>query len=79
MRNTPLLVVGIALIILGIMALAGQSFNWTTHETLVDVGPVKVTAQKQKEFPIWPVLGGVAIIGGIVVIATTGRGGPQSY
>lgn len=73
MRNTPLLVVGVVLIILGILALSGQTISWKTQDTVVDVGPIKVTAEKSKELPIWPILGGVAIVGGIAVIVTGAR------
>ncbi|HBJ84329.1 MAG TPA: DUF3185 domain-containing protein [Verrucomicrobiales bacterium] len=66
-------IVGILLIILGVIALAYQGFTYTTTEKAIDLGPIQVTAEKQHTFPLPPVVGAIAIVGGIFLLATSGR------
>lgn len=61
--------VGLALIVLGILALVFQGIRYTTQETVVDVGPLEVTADQEKSIPIPPIVGGLALIGGVVLVA----------
>jgi hypothetical protein len=60
--------VGIILVILGVLALAYQGIRYTTHEKLIDIGPLKVTASEKKTIPLPPIVGGVAIVAGIALI-----------
>ena len=53
----PVMLVGIILLVVGILALAYQGFTYTTREKVIDLGPVQVTAEKQKTIPLQPVLG----------------------
>jgi hypothetical protein len=71
----PLVVVGIALIVLGVIALAYQGITYTTREKVVDLGPLKITADKEKTIPLSPVLGGLALAGGVgsLVVAWSRR------
>lgn len=66
-------IVGILLIILGVIAFAYQGFTYTTTEKAIDLGPIQVTAEKQHTFPLPPVVGAIAIVGGIFLLATSGR------
>jgi uncharacterized membrane protein HdeD (DUF308 family) len=59
---------GIVLIILGVLALAYQGIRYTTQEKLVDIGPLQVTTTEKKTIPLPPIVGGVALIAGIVLI-----------
>jgi len=59
---------GIILVILGVLALAYQGIRYTTREKLIDIGPLKVTATEKKTIPLPPIVGGVAIVAGIVLI-----------
>jgi len=59
---------GVALIILGIVALAYQGFTYTTPKREVDLGPVRVTKEEKHTVPLPPILGALALIGGIVVV-----------
>ena len=52
-----IVVVGIALIVLGVVALAWQGITYTSKEKVVDVGPLKVEAERQKTIPVSPVVG----------------------
>ena len=71
--KTPAMLIGIALIVLGVIALAYQGITYTTREKVVDLGPLKVTAQKEKTIPLPPILGGLALAGGIVLVVVAGR------
>ena len=70
----PLTIVGIVLIVLGVIALAYQGISYTTTEKVVDIGPLKVEAKKEKTLPLPPVLGGVAIAAGVVLLIAGARG-----
>jgi uncharacterized membrane protein YidH (DUF202 family) len=60
--------IGIALIVLGILALAYQGFSYTIPKKAVDVGPVHVTKDEKHSVPIPPIVGTLAVIGGIAVL-----------
>ena len=64
----PIVLLGIVLIVLGVVALAYQGITYTTREKIIDVGPLKATVEKQKTIPLPPVLGGLALAGGIVLV-----------
>ena len=64
----PLTIVGIILIALGVIALAYQGISYTTKEKVIDIGPLKIEATKERTIPLPPVLGGVAIAAGVVLM-----------
>jgi hypothetical protein len=64
----PISLAGIVLIVLGALALAYQGINYTQRETVLDVGPIHATADTQKHIPLPPVLGGLAILGGVFLL-----------
>jgi uncharacterized membrane protein len=70
----PMGIVGIILIVLGVIALAYQGITYTTKEKVVDLGPLKVEATKEKTIPLPPIVGGVALVGGIVLLIASSRG-----
>lgn len=59
---------GILLIILGVAAFAYQNFTYTTTEKAIDLGPIQVTAEKQHTIPLPPIVGAVALIGGVLLL-----------
>ena len=69
----PATVVGIILIILGIVALAYQGITYTTSEKVVDLGPLKVEAKKERTIPLPPIVGAAAVIGGVLLLAFSAR------
>jgi len=69
----PITIVGIILIALGVIALAYQGITYTTKERVVDIGPLKVDAEKEKTIPLPPILGGVAIAAGVVLMIAGAR------
>ena len=68
MRINPITLVGIALIILGVVAFAYQGITYTSREKIIDIGPFQATADTQKTIPLSPLLGGLALAGGIVLV-----------
>ncbi len=66
-------IVGILLIILGIVAFAYQGFTYTTTEKAIDLGPIQVTAEKTHTFPLPPIVGGIALVGGILLLVASGK------
>jgi len=64
----PIMWVGILLVILGALSLAYQGFNYTHQEKILDVGPIHATAEEHDRVSIPPVLGGLALVGGIVLL-----------
>jgi hypothetical protein len=68
MNKQSLFITGILLAVLGAAALGWQKISYTSRETVVDVGSVKLTADTKKDLPLSPILGGIALTGGIVLI-----------
>jgi uncharacterized membrane protein len=66
-------IIGIILIVIGIIALAYQGITYTTREKVVDIGPIQMTADKTKTIPLPPIVGGIALLGGIVLVVAGGR------
>ena len=60
--------IGICLIVFGVLALALGGFNYTTRERVVDLGPLKVDADKNHSVPIAPIAGVAALVGGIALV-----------
>jgi hypothetical protein len=65
--------IGIILIVVGIAAFAYQGITYTTREKVVDLGPIQMTAEKTRTIPLSPIVGGVALVGGIVLLVTGSR------
>jgi hypothetical protein len=61
-------IAGIALIILGILSLAYQGITYTTHKKVLDLGPLQASTEQHKTIPLPPILGGIALVGGIALL-----------
>jgi hypothetical protein len=73
MRTYTLL--GIILIVVGIMAFVYQGITYTTREKVVDLGPMHMTAERTRTLPLPPIVGAIALVGGIVLLVTGGKKG----
>jgi hypothetical protein len=69
------MLIGIILIVIGIIALAYQGITYTTREKVVDIGPIQMSADKTKTIPLPPILGGIALVGGIVLVVAGSKKG----
>lgn len=66
MKSTAM--IGVFLVLLGVAALVYQGVTYTTRETVLDLGPIQATKETTKTMPLPPVLGGMALLGGVVLI-----------
>ena len=69
----PIIWAGILLIVLGGLALAYQGFTYTHQERVLDIGPIHATREDQEHISIPPLLSGLALVSGIVLIVVGGR------
>ena len=69
----PASLVGALLVVFGLLALVYQGFTYTKRETVVDIGPVHATADRQKTVPLPPLVGGLALVGGVVLLVAGAR------
>jgi hypothetical protein len=66
-------IVGIVLIVIGLVSLALGGISYTTKEKVVDIGPIEATAERHKTIPLPPLLGGLALTGGVVLLFVGSR------
>jgi len=66
MKNT--ITLGVALLIIGAAMLAYGHFSYKTQETVLEVGPIKATAEHTKTVPLPPIIGWALVGGGAVVL-----------
>ena len=66
MKSTAML--GIVLIVLGALALAYQGFSYTRREKVLDVGPIHATADTREHVDVPPIIGGLALAAGAVLL-----------
>jgi len=71
----PIIWVGILLIVLGGLALAYQGFSYTHQEKVLDLGPIHATREDHEWVSVPPVLGGLALVGGIVLLVAGSKKG----
>jgi uncharacterized membrane protein len=69
----PAGIIGIILIAIGIIALAYGGFTYTKREKVIDAGPLQVSADREKTVPFPPILGGICLVGGIVLVVVGSR------
>jgi hypothetical protein len=65
--------IGIVLLIIGVLSLAYQGFTYTTHKKVVDIGPIEATKEERHTVPLPPILGALALVGGVVVLISDRR------
>lgn len=64
----PIIWAGIVLIVLGALALGYQGIDYTRQKDVVNVGSLHVTTESHEQIPLPPILGGLALVGGIVLL-----------
>ena len=71
MKSLSLL--GILLVVLGALALAYQGITYTHREKVFDVGPIHASKDTQEKIPLPPILGGLALVGGVALLVVGAR------
>jgi hypothetical protein len=66
-------VAGIVLIILGIFSFAYQGISFTTQKKVADIGPIHATKDQKHTVPLTPVLGGVLLACGVLLVLSGSR------
>jgi hypothetical protein len=61
-------IAAILLIAIGIVAFAYQGISYTTRENVVDFGPIQMTAERTRTMPMPPIVGAIALVGGIALL-----------
>ena len=69
----PALLLGIAFMVLGALALAYQGFTYTRREKVLDIGPLQATAEKTSSVPRPPIVGFVALAAGLALVVVGSR------
>jgi hypothetical protein len=65
--------IGLVLVVLGVLGLAAGGFSWTRNRTVINAGPIEVTAQERESLPIPPIAGGLLLVAGVVVLLKGGK------
>lgn len=60
--------VGILLIVLAVIAFSYQGITYTKREKVLDIGPLQATTEKKETIPLPPILGAVALAGGVALV-----------
>lgn len=66
-------VAGFVLLVIGFVALLAGGISWNQTKTIVDIGPLKATTQERKTIPVSPVVGVIALVGGIALLAVPSK------
>ena len=66
-------VAGFVLLVIGFVALLAGGISWNQTKTIVDIGPLKATTQERKTIPVSPLVGVIALVGGIALLAVPSK------
>jgi hypothetical protein len=69
---SPKIIIAVVLIAIGVVAFAYQGINYTTREKH-DIGPFEVTTKETRQIPLPPIVGAIALVGGIVLLVADRR------
>ncbi len=61
-------IIGLVLVVIGILALLYGGISYNRQRTVLDVGPFKATATEQKNIPLSPIIGGIVLLGGVLLL-----------
>ena len=65
--------IGLVLVVVGIVALVWGGVFWTDRDTVLDAGPLEVSTEEQEGLALPPVVGIIALVGGIVLLVVPSR------
>jgi hypothetical protein len=70
---TAMRIAGLLLVVVGIVALVWGGVFWTERDTVIDAGPLQVTTEDREGVALPPVVGGIALVAGIVLLVLPAR------
>lgn len=70
---SALRIAGLVLIVIGLIGLLWGGISWTDERTVVDIGPIEARAQERETIPVPPIVGGIALVAGIVLLVIPSR------
>ena len=65
--------VGVMLIVIGLISLLVGGISWNRQKTIVDIGPLKAETTERKTLPVPPIIGGLALLGGVILLVAPAR------
>jgi hypothetical protein len=68
-----MILLGVFLLVAGLIGLASPMISYTKTDKVVDLGPIEVTAEREKRVPVPPIVGGLAAVAGLIIIVTANR------
>ena len=66
-------IVGVLLIVLGLVGLLFGGISYVTRDEKADLGPISVVEERRERIPVSPLIGALALAGGVVLLAASGR------
>jgi len=69
----PIILVGIVLIVLGALVLTYHGITYTTRQKVLQLGPLEATRKTEKTISLPPILGGLALAGGVALVIIGAR------
>ena len=70
---TPRRIIGLVLVIIGLVSLLWGGISWTHEKTVVDIGPIQARSQERETIPLPPILGGIALAAGALLLFIPSR------
>jgi hypothetical protein len=69
----PARIVGVILVVIGLVSLIWGGISWSREETVVDLGPLEAKTETRETIPLPPIIGGVALVAGVVLLVVPAR------
>jgi hypothetical protein len=69
----PAGIIGIILIVIGIIGFAFGGIHWTTEKKDAQLGPLELKHSERQGIAFPPVLSGICVVGGIVLVIVGSR------
>lgn len=66
-------IMGFLLVVAGVLALVYGGITYNRERTVIDLGAIKATATEQHNVPFSPVLGGILVLGGVLLLVMRRR------
>ena len=75
LMKATLNLLGILLIIFGIITLGYQGFTYTKKEKIAEIGDVQISANQEKTIYFPPIVGGISLVVGVIIVLMGKRNG----